>query len=112
MYQFDWKFPIMRVIITEGHTNQSTGEWVDEVTRESPITGDVQDISLEECRRYPQGSVTSGDRRIFTAAGLDIGDRLKITESDGSVTEWSVSALSEEYHMFGKTRFQYILRRI
>ena len=112
MNQFNWKYPISHVCITQGRTDRNTGEWIEETTRESSITGDVQDISAEECRRYPQGFVRSGDRKIFTAACLEIGDTLKITESDNRITEWSVSALSEEYHMFGERRFQYILRRI
>ena len=111
MSEFDWPNSIVHKIVTEGHTDQETGEWIPGTETTAAISGNIEDISLKELRQYPEGLVEAGDRRIFTGAKLLPGDRLQVTEPGGTVTEWIVKTLEESYQMFGEARAAYLLKR-
>ncbi|MBN2734730.1 MAG: hypothetical protein JXQ82_07740 [Methanomicrobiaceae archaeon] len=112
MNEFDWPYSIVHRVITEGHTNQDTGAWIPGTESTAAITGNIEDITLRDLRQYPEGLVDAGDRRIFTAAKLSPGDRLQVTEPDGTVTEWIVKTLEESYQMFDESRAAYLLKRV
>ncbi len=65
-----------------------------ETTVETAITGMVQTISLKELVKLDAGIFSTGDRKltVLKTAGLQAGDRVKITEADAAETEWNVKA--------------------
>lgn len=107
---------LTHVAITPATTDQATGRRIPEVRTETPITGDLQDVTLERLARYPEGSVQAGDRVLFTAAHLAAGDQVQVTETDGTTTTWAVSDFAQEYRalarFIGTTRRRYLLKRI
>ncbi|WP_406660885.1 hypothetical protein V7O66_13760 [Methanolobus sp. ZRKC3] len=95
---FDYPRTITKVDVTEGYTNQSTGEWVPESTIETSISAHITDISLKERQYLDAAVLEKGARKLSceSSAGVVVGDRIKITEEDSSETEWIVnSKLSE-----------------
>lgn len=90
---FDHPYQITHVAVTEGHTYQETGAWVPGETTSTPITGNLEDLTLEDLQRLPEGEYTLGDRRIHTGAHLVPGDRLEVLEPDGTTSRWTVRAL-------------------
>lgn len=111
MTEFDWPYSIICIALAEGGTDQETGEWVSGTESSAAIAGNIEDITLQDLRKYPEGLVDAGDRRIFTAAKLSPGDKLQVTEPGGTVTEWIVKTLEESYQMFGEARAAYLLKR-
>lgn len=94
---FLWKYPITKISVTPGSTNQSTNVWVPESDSSgNAITGMVQSITIKELHSIDGGLVSIGDRKITVdkTVNLKPGDKLKITEDiSGNETEWIVAAL-------------------
>lgn len=113
---FDYPRQIMHVPITVGSTNQSTGVWQPPgIPTPAAITGDLQDIKLQDLQRLPEGIVTLGDRRIITTFALSEGDLLQVTESDSSVSVWIVNTVERASYVMPKFGFPqrtaYLLKR-
>lgn len=114
---FDWDHSILKVVVTAGGSNQSTGGWVPESSVETAITGHVSDVTLKEMQLLDQGLIDAGVRNLAvdTSVGLKLGDRIKITEPDSSVSEWNIE--SKSYHPgllnrhAGVSRETFLLRR-
>ena len=114
---FDSSNTILKVVVTAGGTTQSTGAWVDESVVESAISGHVSDVTLKEMQFLDQGLIDAGVRNLAvdTSVGLKLGDRIKITEPDASVSEWNIE--SKSYHPgllnkhAGVSRETFLLRR-
>jgi len=98
---FDYPRTITKVSVTEGYTNQSTGEWVPESTSETEIQAHVADVTLKERQYLDPGVVEAGVRKLIcdSSIALLVGDRVKITEEDDSVTEWLVNSKRSESNM-------------
>lgn len=107
---------MVHIAIIPATTDQTTGRRIPEVREETPIAGDLQDLTLERLARYPEGMVQAGDRILFTAARMASGDQVRVPEPDGTTTLWAVSDYGHEYrvlaHLTGIERRKYILRRI
>jgi hypothetical protein len=99
---FDYPYKIELIKVTEGYTDQSTGEWVEGSTTTQEIKGHLQEITAKELQRLPEGEYSIGDRRLYTDANAEIGDAVRITEPDGSTTEWIVKAIEKNYHQLSK----------
>jgi hypothetical protein len=98
----DYPYKIELVRITEGYTDQQTGEWVAGSEIVTEIKGHLQEITALELQRLPEGEYEIGDRRLYTNADVAAGDIVRITEPDGSVTEWTVRAVERTYHQLSK----------
>lgn len=112
---FDHPHPITRVAVTEGHTDQETGEWVPGTTASTAIAGSLEDLTLRDLQRLPEGEYTLGDRRIHTGARLVPGDRLEVVEPDGTPSRWAVRALEKQTSFLvhhGIDRRTYLLKRL
>jgi len=110
--EFDWKYPISHISVTEGHTDQETGEWVAGTETSAAIAGNIEDITLRDLKQYPEGLVDAGDRRIFTSATLSPGDRLQVTEPGGNITVWEVKTQEEKYQLIDEGRAAYLLKMV
>jgi len=99
---FDYLYKIELIRITEGYTDQTTGEWVEGNEEVVEITGHLQEITAKELQRLPEGEYSVGDRKFYTDADVKVGDVIRITEPDGSVTEWEVKAIEKNYHQLSK----------
>ena len=99
---FDWPYSITKVDVTPGYTNQSTGEWVPESTNPTAITGHVTDLTQEERQYVDPGILSKGTRKFSTSSELATDDRVQITESDASVTEWIVDSKMHENELIAK----------
>lgn len=114
---FDYTRSITKVDVTEGYINQSTGEWVPETTSETSITGHVADVTLKERQYLDPGVVEKGVRKLTcdSSVALAVGDRVKITEEDETVSEWLVNSKMQESNMMdqylGVSRITYLLVR-
>jgi hypothetical protein len=111
----DYPYSIQLVRITEGYSDQSTGEFVAGNESTQDIKGHLQEITAKELQRLPEGEYSIGDRRLYTDAEADIGDIVKITEPDGSITEWIIKAVERKYSLISKhsgiSRRAYLLKR-
>jgi hypothetical protein len=89
---FDWPYPIVKIAVTPGYTNQTTGAWVAETTEETAITAHVSDISIKERSYLEPGLVERGVRNLScdSSLALAVGDRVKITELAGDTSEWMI----------------------
>ena len=111
----DYPYSIQLVRVTEGYTDQTTGEFVPASESSEQIKGHLQEITAKELQRLPEGEYSLGDRRLFTDAEADIGDIVRITEPDGSATEWVIKAVERKYSLISKhsgiSRRAYHLKR-
>lgn len=110
---FDHPFAIVHVAVTEGHTDQETGAWVPGTTTSTPIAGSLEDLTLRDLQRLPEGEYTLGDRRIHTSARLTPGDQLEVVEP-GTTSRWTVRTLERQTSFLahhGIDRRTYLLKR-
>lgn len=114
---FNYPRTITKVSVTEGYTNQSTGAWVPESTSETEIQAHVADVTLKERQYLDPGVVEKGVRKLIcdSSIALIVGDRVKITEEDGSVTEWLVNSKMSESNLMDQyidvSRITYLLEK-
>jgi hypothetical protein len=114
---FDYPRAVTKVDVTEGYTNQSTGVWVPESTSETSIDAHVADVTLKERQYLDPGVVERGVRKLTcdSSVTLAVGDRIKITEEDSTVTEWLVNSKMSESNLMNQymnvTRTSYLLIR-
>ncbi|MFZ2499539.1 hypothetical protein [Methanosarcina sp.] len=113
MFQiFDSQNKIYRIPVTPGSTNTSTGDWTQEAEADPvAITGHTSDLSLKELQALPPGLLETGARKFATDDDLRVGDRLRITESDGSVISWNVHSILNENSILKKFTGSNRLRR-
>ncbi len=99
--QFNYPRSITKVDVTEGSTNQSTGEWVPESTTETSINAHVADVTLKERQYLDAAVLEKGVRKLICGSddGVVVGDRVKITEEDSTETEWIVNAKLSESNL-------------
>ena len=94
---FDYPYPIKLVRITEGHTDQNTGEWVPGSEDIVDLKGHISDISIEELSRMEGSMLSPGDRKLIVDRdyGIEIGDEIRIyeDESGADITSWQVVAI-------------------
>lgn len=110
----DYPYSIELVKITEGYTDQGTGEYVPGTESVIEISGHVQDITAKMLQSFPQGEYSIGDRKIYTDADVEVGDVIRITEGDGSVSEWIVKDFERDYNVLSKhdvVRKSFLLKR-
>jgi hypothetical protein len=88
---FDHPYDIVHINLIAGYTD-SNGDWVAETNTEIPIYGHVSDLSLQELRFMNPVLVTTGVRKIalLNNVGLQVGDRIRITELNSEETTWHV----------------------
>lgn len=101
---FDCPGTVIRISVTEGYTNQSNGEWVPESTTETAIQAHISDISLKERQYLDPGVAEKGTRKLTcdSSVGLVVGDRVKITEQDSTISEWIVNSKLSESNLLQK----------
>ncbi len=112
---FDHPHQITHVAVTEGHTDQETGAWVPGTTTSTAIAGSLEDLTLRDLQRLPEGEYTLGDRRIHTGAHLTPGDHLEVVEPGGTLSRWIVRALEKQTSFlaqYGIDRRTYLLKRL
>lgn len=98
---FDWPYSVTKVDVTAGYTD-SNGDWVAEVTAETAISAHITDLTQEERQYIDPGILSRGTRKLSTSSELAVGDRVKITESDSSETEWVIDSKMHENGLIGK----------
>jgi|Deesub1362A_J573_1020465.scaffolds.fasta_scaffold00761_7 hypothetical protein len=98
----DYQHTIQLVKVTSGYTDQQTGDYIPGSENVVEIKGHLQEITAKELQRLPEGEYEIGDRRLYTDADVEIGDIIKVTESDGSTTDWVVKAIERKYHQLSK----------
>jgi hypothetical protein len=89
---FDYTYDLVRVNVTAGYTEPTTGAWVEEASSELTIYGHISDLSLQELTSLSPGMIKAGMRKLALSQSynLQIEDRIKVTEPDGTETVWSV----------------------
>ena len=112
----DYPWQIMHVPTTAGGTNQTTGAWTPPATAASvAITGSIQDISVKDLQRLPEGEYEIGDRRFSSSVALNDGDILQVTEFDATVSNWYVKTRERTSYVMQKVglplRHTYLLKR-
>lgn len=113
---FNFPGQILHIPQVAGATNQSTGAW-QPGPQQTPvaITGNVQDLTVWDLQRLPEGEYEFGDRKISTGATLTRGDLLEITEVDQTTTTWLVKARERTSYILPKfgmpLRHVYLLKR-
>lgn len=113
--EFDHPYQISHVSVTEGHTDQDTGVYVPGSTTRTGISGNLEDLTLKDLERLPEGEYNIGDRKIHTGAALNEKDELEISEPDGSTSRWQVRTLSNQTSLLAKrgiNRQTYLLKRM
>ena len=87
---FNYPRTIIWISVTEGYTDQSTGEWVAESSTDTEIQAHISDIALKERQYLDPGVVEKGVRKLAcdSSVGVVVGDRVVITEKDSSKTTW------------------------
>ncbi len=114
---FDWKYGLTKVSVTSGYTD-SSGNFIEEVTVESVIKGNVSDITEKDLAFIDPALVAKGARKISvdSSYGLIVGDRIKITEVSGSITTWTVHTKQHGSNLMSKyakvSRDTFLLTRI
>ena len=99
---FDYQYTVQLVKVTAGYTDQQTGDYIPGSETVTEIKGHLQEITTKELQRLPEGEYSIGDRRLYTDADAEVGDVIRITEPDGSITEWVVKAIEKNYHHLSK----------
>lgn len=110
----DYPHQIVHIQVTEGHTDQDTGEWAPGPITETEIDGHISDISARELRHLPAGTYELGDRRLYTGDPIEPGDLVRVTEPGETATEWRVESEEARHHLFaayGIVRRVYHLKR-
>ena len=114
---FDHPFPIYKIIVTEETTNQVTGE-ITPASEGTPaaIPGHVSDLTQQELATLDAALVKKGVRKFATSLPVDLGDIIRITESDLSTTDWAVEQLMYEaalvWKYAGESRKTYLLKKL
>ena len=110
---FDWPYAVKRVVVTDGSSNQTTGDWVPETTTETAITAHVSEVSQKKLQYVDPGLIALGVRelRCASSVGLVVGDRVKITEVDASETLWVVNAKHATTVLIKEQREYFLLTR-
>lgn len=112
---FDYPRTITKIDVTEGYTDQSSGDWVPEVTTSTAIDAHISDFSLKERQYLPESATQAGSRKMTCNATEDVnvGDRVQITEVDSEVTTWRVESLLSEsnlmYRYTGTSRQTFLI---
>jgi hypothetical protein len=98
---FNYPRTITEVSVTEGYTDQSTGDWIPESTSETSIEAHISDISWKERQYLDDSVIEKGTRKLSCSSdiALAVGDRIKITEEDSTETEWIVNAKLSESNL-------------
>jgi len=113
--QFNYPRSITKVDVTEGYTDQSTGDWIPESTTETSINAHVADVTLKERQYLDAAVLEKGVRKLICGSddGVVVGDRIKITEQDLTITEWLVNSKTKESNLMdqyvGVSRITYLL---
>jgi len=110
---FDYPRTIERIRVTRGYTDQTTGDYVPSTESTITIKGHVQDLSARELQQLPEGEYSIGDKKLYTSDDVIVGDRIKLTEPDGTVSEWEVRAQQKEYNILSMlgSRKSFLLKR-
>lgn len=113
---FDHPFPIYKIIVTEETTNQVTGEIIPASEgMPAAIPGHISDLTQQELATLDAALVKKGVRK-FATSSVDLGDIVRITESDSSTTDWAVEQLMYEaalvWKYAGESRKTYLLRKL
>lgn len=113
---FDFPGQILHVPQVAGGTSQTTGTW-QPGSQQTPVAikGNVQDLTVRDLQRLPEGVYELGDRKISTSAVLNVDDILQITEPDSVISEWTVKARERTSYILPKfgmpMRHVYLLKR-
>jgi len=100
--------PISRIHVTAESVNEVTGANVPESTSTTAITGVLHDtlpvkpMGVNETQT-PKAIIVEGYQSIHTGTRLALGDRVQITERDGSKTLWEVATMLSDYPLLSKT---------
>jgi len=114
---FDYPRTIIRLSVTPGYTDQATGNWIPESTAETEIQAHITDISLKERQYLDPGVVDKGVRKLIceSSIAIAVGDRIKITEEDSTITAWFVNSKISESNLMNQymnaSRISYLLIR-
>lgn len=110
--EFDYPYPILHVCVRPGYTAEDGVRVPARVVSSTAVAGHLQDVSVKEILRAPEGMYLPGDRRLHTCASLNENSFLKITESNGDVTSWTIVGCESAAHtLFFPVRYTYLLRR-
>ena len=110
--EFDYPYPILLVCMKPGYTDEDGIRVPARIVSSTAVAGHLQDVSAREILRAPEGIYLPGDRRFYTSTPLAEDSLLKITESNGDVTSWTIVGCESAAHMlFFPVRYTYLLRR-
>ena len=90
--RLNYPISIQRITVTPAYTDQETGQYVPAVETATPLEGTLGTVTYERVTRSQTGILNLGDRIFATGTPLANGDKLRVAESDGKVTEWVVVA--------------------
>ncbi|WP_048180638.1 hypothetical protein [Methanosarcina siciliae] len=114
---FDYPRLIQKITIIEESVNQTTGE-ITPASEAEPVTisGHVSDLTQQELSALDTALVEQGVRKFATSDGIDLGDMVRITEEDSSITDWKVEHLMYEAALIakytGEARKTYLLKSL
>lgn len=110
--EFDYPYPILYVCTKPGYTDENGTRIPAQVVSSTAVAGHLQDVSIKEILRAPEGMYLPGDRRFSICMPLTEDSLLKITEPNGDVTSWTIVGCESAAHtLFFPVRYTYLLRR-
>lgn len=111
--EFDYPRPMILIGITPA-AKDATGAFVAGSETRTAINGHKKDVTLRDLNFDKTGILDLGDCILSTSAPLKNGDRIEITEKDGSVSLWLVKTKIADLPLLereGITRAQWQLKR-
>ncbi|WP_269849556.1 hypothetical protein [Methanosarcina horonobensis] len=106
-----------KIIITEETVDQSSGE-ITPASEAEPVTisGHISDLTQQELSILDAALVEQGVRKFATSDSVTVGDIIRVTEYNNSLTDWVIEQLMYEASLIakysGEARKTYLLKRL
>lgn len=114
---FDNKLAVSRIVVTQESWDTS-GNYTAASETTSAIKAHISEVSLNEKRFIDPNIVSVGVRKITaeTSVGLDLHDKIQVTELNGDITQWeliekrSTSLLMNK--LIGSSRETFLMKKV
>lgn len=113
---FDYPYAMTVKHITEGR-HDSSGVWIPQTSVPTSITGHISTVSEKEMQFLPEGTQSTGARKLSIDSSITLvaDDQISITDMDNNVTLWYVHkqiSTSNIMQKVGISRKKYYIVRV